>query len=79
MSNTIHSTIVLLVTSRFYDSIAREIEGYSKLIIGANNDDINAYVARRINKGPRLERLVIKDALLSKEIEKTVVENTQNM
>lgn len=72
-------TLRLLVSSRQYDSIARQFEGNPRFEIKASTNDVRAYVAGRITKGSRLERHVIKDPTLVKDIEKVVVGNAQEM
>ena len=72
-------TLRLLVSSRQYDNIARQFEGKPRLEIKASTNDVKAYVVGRITKGSRLERHVIKDPTLVKDIENVVVGNAQEM
>lgn len=69
----------LLVTSRMYDSIARHFEGKPRLEIKASAEDVRAYVKGRITKGSRLERHVLKDPTLARDIENTVAEKAEKM
>lgn len=75
----IQPTLRLLVSSRLYDNISRQFEGKPRLEIKASTKDVRAYVAGRITKGSRLERHVIKDPTLAKDIENVVVGNAQEM
>jgi hypothetical protein len=72
-------TLRLLVTSRLYDSIARQFEGQPRLEIAASAHDVRAYVRGRITQGSRLERYVIKDPSLREDIENTVSAKAQKM
>lgn len=69
----------LLVTSRMYDSIARHFEGQPRLEIKASTEDVREYVRGRITRGSRLERHVLKDPTLARDIENTVAGKAEKM
>lgn len=69
----------LLVTSRFFDTIARKFEGKRQLEVVASDQDVRKYVSGRISREDRLLRHIQKDAALLEHITETIVQNAESM
>lgn len=72
-------TINLLVTSRYLDAIANEFVGSPQLEIGANVEDVRAYIVGRISGEKRLSRFVSRDPALGENIVNTVAGKAKKM
>ena len=69
----------ILVTSRYLDSIAEELEKYARFEIKANKDDIELFIDRHIKKNRNLRKLVDKSCSLRDDIKSSVVRTAENM
>ncbi|KAL8831035.1 MAG: hypothetical protein Q9191_001102 [Dirinaria sp. TL-2023a] len=73
------SNICLMVTSRYFESLARLFKNAAILEIAAHATDVQRYVTGRIAQGGRLSRHIKADATLEKAIGDSVVKNADKM
>jgi hypothetical protein len=71
--------INLMVTSRPLDAIENDLAGSPQLEIGANVEDIRAYIVGRIAGEKWLSRFVSKDATLGENIVDTIAGKAKKM
>lgn len=69
----------ILITSRFLDSIAEEMEQYDRFEIEANKGDIELFIDRHIKKNRNLRKLVDKSSCLRDDIKTSVVRTAEDM
>ena len=69
----------ILITSRFLDSIAEEMEQYDRFEIKANKGDIELFIDRHIKKNRNLRKLVDKSSSLRDDIKISVVRTAEDM
>ena len=73
------STVQLMITSRFLNSIPRQLQGATKLEIEADVDDVKYYVKERISSVERISGWVYKNPSLQEDIVLTVTGNAKKM
>lgn len=69
----------LLITSRYLDSIAEELESFERFEIKANKADIELYIDHQIRKNRNLRRIVEKSPSLRDEMKRCVITTAENM
>ena len=73
------SNVQLMITSRYLDSIAEELEGFARFEIKANKDDIELFIDHQIRKNRNLRRIVEKSPSLRQDMKVAVVKTAENM
>lgn len=71
--------INLLVTSRFLDTINKELEDFARLEIKANKADLEIFINQNIQKNKNLRRVVEKSPPLKEDIRVAVVRIAEDM
>ena len=69
----------VLITSRYLDSIAEELEIYQRFEIRANKADIELFIERQIRRNRNLRKIVEKSPSLSNDIKEGVFNTAENM
>ncbi|MCJ1244382.1 hypothetical protein MMC30_001580 [Trapelia coarctata] len=69
----------LMITSRYLDSIAEELENFARFEIKANKVDIELFIDHQIRKNRNLRRIVEKSPSLRQDMKVAVVETAANM
>ena len=76
---TLGPKLRVLVTSRYLDSIAEELEGYQQFEIKANKADIELFIEHQIRRNRNLRKIVEKSPSLRGDIKKGVFNTAENM
>ena len=71
--------IHLLVTSRFLDSIEKELQDFQRFEIKANKADLELFIDHHIRKNRNLQRIVHKSPAMSEDIKIAVVKTAEDM
>lgn len=69
----------VLITSRYLDSIAEELESYERCEIKANKKDIELFVEQQIRRNRNLRKTVERSPSLRKDIKHGVVKTAEDM
>ncbi|MCJ1401500.1 hypothetical protein MMC11_004714 [Xylographa trunciseda] len=69
----------LMITSRYLDSIAEELEGFSRFEIKANKVDIELFIDHQIRKNRNLRKIIYKSPSLRQDMKVAVVKTAENM
>ena len=73
------SSLHLLITSRYLDAIAEELENFERCEVRANPEDIELFIDHQIKKNRNLGKLVQKAPFLRMDIKNAVVKTAENM
>lgn len=76
---TLGPKLRVLVTSRYLDSIAEELEVYQRFEIKANKADIELFIEHQIRRNRNLRKIVEKSPSLRDDIKKGVFNTAENM
>ena len=76
---TLGPKLRVLVTSRYLDSIAEELEEYHRFEIKANKADIELFIEHQIRRNRNLRKIVEKSPSLRDDIKKGVFNTAENM
>ncbi len=69
----------VLITSRYLDSIAEELEVYQRFEIRANKADIELFIEHQIRRNRNLRKIVDKSPSLRDDIKRGVFNTAENM
>lgn len=69
----------VLITSRYLDSIAEELEVYQQFEIRANKADIELFIEHQIRRNRNLRKMVEKSPSLRDDIKQGVFNTAENM
>lgn len=69
----------VLITSRYLDSIAEELEVYARFEIRANKADVELFIEHQIRRNRNLRKIVEKSPSLRDDIKRGVFETAENM
>lgn len=69
----------VLITSRYLDSIAEELETYQRFEIRANKADIELFIEHQIRRNRNLRKIVQRSPSLRDDIKQGVFNTAKNM
>ncbi|KAL9578374.1 MAG: hypothetical protein Q9212_005757 [Teloschistes hypoglaucus] len=69
----------VLITSRYLESIAKELETYQRFEIRANRADIELFIEYRIRRNRNLRKIVQRSPYLREDIKQGVFNTAENM
>ncbi len=73
------SKLRVLITSRYLDSIAEELQDYQRFEIRANKADIELFIEHQIRRNRNLRKIVEKSPSLRIDIKQGVFNTAENM
>lgn len=76
---TLGPKLRVLITSRYLDSIAEELEGYQRFEIRANKADIELFIDYQVRRNRNLRKIVEKSPSLRDDIKQGVFKTAEKM